>query len=278
MMLAVPGGPPSGANAGGRPATGSAVEAAARTGTDPPIEESPNRAPGGILRAPTPARDNEEDDMADDVSTGLRQVVEKVLEADVTDQIARRGRELAASVAEATDVVSERAGEIWRDSAPQRREAEKNVRRASGEAMKWSEQTWRRQVRPTLKDLWSRRRAAVGATAAAIPVGREMVEDAAVRLGISKRRERSHWVAFFVGLLLGVAAGAVAAMLTTPKPGREMRDELADRARDAADKAREGAGDWVPLFQRHEDAEGVNGQVDEMGEAPVTPAEGEEAH
>ena len=58
-------------------------------------------------------------------------------------------------------------------------------------------------------------------------------------------------------MLIGAAAGAVIAILTTPKPGREMRDELAEKARDAADKAREaagGAGDWVPLFQRPEEA------------------------
>jgi len=207
--------------------------------------------------------------MAEDVSTGLRQVVERVLEADVTDQITRRGRELAASVSEATDAVAERATQAWAESEPQRREAEKSVRRASREAMGWSRATWKKQLRPTLKDLWSRRTAAMSATAAAIPVGREVVEDAAVRLGVRKRREGRHWAAFFLGLLIGAAAGAAVAMLTAPKAGREMRGELADKARDAADKAREGAGDWVPLFQR----ETSNGDV-----AEATPAESEETH
>ena len=55
--------------------------------------------------------------MADEVSTRVRTVVEKMLEADVTDQIARRGRELAEAVAEATDAVSARAGDAWRESA-----------------------------------------------------------------------------------------------------------------------------------------------------------------
>jgi hypothetical protein len=208
--------------------------------------------------------------MAEDVSTGLRQVVERVLEADVTDQIARRGREIAASVSEATDAVAERAAKAWNESEPQRREAEKSMRQASREAVGWSRETWKKQLRPTLKELWSRRSAAVGATAAAIPVGRELVEDAAVRLGVRKRREGRHWMAFFLGLLIGAAAGAVVAMLTTPKPGREMRDELAVKARDAADKAREGAGDWVPLFQREGAA--TNGGVE------PAPVESEEAH
>lgn len=214
--------------------------------------------------------------MADEASTGLRSMVEKVLEADVTDQISRRGKEMAAAVSEATDAVSERAADAWRESAPQRREAEKTVRRASHEAMGWSRSAWKRQLRPALKDLWSRRSVAMGATAAAIPVGREIVEDAAVRLGIRKQRERRHWTAFFFGLLVGAAAGALVALLTTPKPGSQMRDEIAVRARDAAvkardaaDKARDGAGDWVPLFQR----EGADGESSE-----VSPAESEEGH
>jgi gas vesicle protein len=87
-----------------------------------------------------------------------------------------------------------------------------------------------------------------------------MVEDAADRLGIRKRRESRHWAAFFMGLVLGAVAGAVVAMLTTPKPGREMRDELTEKAREAAERARASAGgasDWVPLFQRNE----ANGQA-----------------
>jgi hypothetical protein len=193
---------------------------------------------------------NEEDDMADEVSTRVRSVVEKMLEADVTDQIAQRGRELAAAVAEATETVSARAGEAWRESQPQRRDAEKAARRAGKDAMKWSRRTWKKDVSPTLRDLWKRRTAAIGAAGAAIPVGQQLVEDTAARLGIRKERERRHWTAFFLGLLVGAAAGAIIAMLTTPKPGREMRDELAEKAREAADRAREEAGDWVPLFQR----------------------------
>lgn len=196
--------------------------------------------------------------MADEVSTTVRSMVEKVLEADVKDQIAQRGRELAAAVGDATDAVSTRASEAWRDSAPTRREAEKAVRRAGRQAAGWSRRTWQRELRPSLSQLWSRRAAAMGAAGAAIPAGRELVEDAAARLGIRKRREERHWTAFFFGMLLGLAAGAIVALLTAPKPGREMRDELALKARDAAEKARDAAvnAEWVPLFER----EGANGE------------------
>lgn len=190
--------------------------------------------------------------MADEVPTRVRSMVERMLEADVTDQIAKRGQELARAVGQATESVSKRAEEAWKGSAPQRREAEKAARRASRDAMRFGRRTWQRDLRPSLGDLWGRRGAALAAAGAAVPAGRGLVDDAATRLGIRRRREQRHWTAFFFGLLIGAAAGALVAMLTTPKPGREMRDELAGKARDAADKAREAAGasDWVPLFQR----------------------------
>jgi gas vesicle protein len=203
--------------------------------------------------------DSKEDDMADEVPTRVRSIVERVLEAEVTDQIARRGREIAAAVGQATEAVSQRAEEAWKDSKPQRREAEKAARKASRDAMRWGRRTWQKDVRPGLRELWSRRSAAAAAAGAAIPVGRGIADDAAVRLGVRKRREQRHWTAFFLGLLIGAAAGALVAVLTTPKPGRQMRDELAERARDAAERAREaaGTGEWVPLFQRPD----INGAV-----------------
>ena len=225
--------------------------------------------------------------MADEVSTTVRSMVEKVLEADVKDQITQRGRELAAAVGDATDAVSTRASEAWRDSAPTRRDAEKAVRKASKRAARWSRRTWRDDLRPSLGQLWNRRSVAIGAAGAAIPAGRELVEDAAVRLGIRKRREERHWAAFFFGMLIGLAAGAIVAMLTAPKPGREMRDELAVKARDAAEKAREAAGnaEWVPLFQRTDaNGEGTEGAIepatDATAQTPIdaTPVEGEESH
>lgn len=194
--------------------------------------------------------------MADEPSTKVRSMVEKLLEADMTDQIAQRSREIAEAVSQASDNVTHRAEEAWKDSAPQRREAEKAARHAARDAMRWSRRTWQHDVRPELRKLWKRRKVAIAAAGAAIPAGRELVEDAAARAGIRERREGRHWAAFFLGILIGAAAGAVIAILTTPKPGRQMRDDLAERARDAADKAREAAGgaagEWMPLFQREE--------------------------
>src|SRR5207247_394691 len=54
------------------------------------------------------------------------------------------------------------------------------------------------------------------------------------------------WRIFFIGLVLGAIGGAIAALLTAPRPGREVRGELAACARDAATDARE----WVPVFPR----------------------------
>lgn len=192
--------------------------------------------------------------MADEASTRVRSMVEKLLEADMTDQIAQRSREIAEAVSEATDNVTHRAEVAWKDSAPQRREAEKAARHAARDAMRWGRRTWEHDLRPELRKLWKQRKAAIAAAGAAIPAGRELVEDAAARAGVRERREQRHWAAFFLGILIGAAAGAVIAILTTPKPGREMRDELAEKARDAADKAREAAGsaEWMPLFQRDE--------------------------
>jgi gas vesicle protein len=210
--------------------------------------------------------------MADEVPTRVRSIVERVLEADVTDQIARRGQELARAVGQATDSVSQRAEEAWKESAPQRRDAEKVARRAGRDAVKWGRRTWQRELRPSLRDLWSRRGAAIAAAGAAVPASRTLVDDAAARLGI-KRREERHWTAFFIGLLIGAIGGAVIAILTTPKAGREMRGELAVRARDAAGKAREAAStnDWVPLFQRPAEGSQPGAAAQESGNGHPAP-------
>ena len=68
--------------------------------------------------------------MADEPSTRVRSMVEKLLEADMADQLAQRSREIAVAVSEASDAVTHRAEEAWQDSAPQRREAEKAARHA----------------------------------------------------------------------------------------------------------------------------------------------------
>ena len=224
--------------------------------------------------------------MASDAATRVRSIAEKVLEADVTDQIAQRGRELSAAIGEATETAAARASEAWRESASTRREAEKLLRRTGKDAARLGRRAWRKDLEPTVRRLWSQRALAMGAAGAAIPAGRELVEDAAVRMGIRQRREERHWGTFLLGILIGAAIGAIVAMLTTPKPGREMRDELATSARDAAIRAREaaekaadrakdaagGAGDWVPLFQREGADEPIAAELAEEA-SPEAPEE-----
>ena len=193
---------------------------------------------------------------ADDISTSVKTFIDKVLEADITDTVAQRSREIAAAVGDATESAMDRASDTWRESAPVRREAIKNVQRASRDAGKWGNRAWRKDLEPRVRDLWKRRAVALGAAGAAIPAGRELAESAAERLGLKQREER-HWGAFFLGLLLGAAGGVIVALLTAPKRGSELREDLVERAQDAAgvvtEKAQavaESAGDWVPLFQR----------------------------
>lgn len=184
---------------------------------------------------------------ADDISQSVRSLVDKVIEADVTERAARASRDVAAVLADATSTAADRAGDVWKESAPSRREAAKAVRRASKDTAKWWNRTWRKEIQPGARDLWKRRSVALGAAGVAIPASRELIDDAAVRLGLKQREER-HWGAFFLGLIVGAAAGAIIAMLTTPKPGTEMREDLAAKARDA--------GEWVPIFQRDEVSNG----------------------
>lgn len=183
---------------------------------------------------------------ADDLSANVKSIVDRVLAADLTDAITQRGKEIAAAVTDASEAAAEHAQDAWRESGPMRRDAARNVARASRDASRWGRSTWANALRPQLKGLWKQRTLALGAAGAAVPVGRELVDSAAERLRLRRRREERHWGAFFLGLLLGAAGGALIALLTAPKPGREMRDELAEKARDAA----ESAGEWVPLFQR----------------------------
>jgi gas vesicle protein len=188
---------------------------------------------------------------ADEISSTMKHLLERVREGEVADQVAQTGRDVASILADATATAAARAEHAWKDSAPLRRDAAKTVRGASHDAASWSSRTWKRRLRPAIEELWGQRTVAVGAAGAAIPASRELVDNTAVRLGL-KRREERHWGAFFAGLLIGAAIGAVVAMLSAPKPGRQMRRELVDRARDA--------GEWTPLFQRtetdnHADAE-----------------------
>ena len=61
--------------------------------------------------------------MADQVPPTVRSLVDKMLDPQLQEQIAERAREFVASVTEAAEAASVRAGEAWRDSAPIRQEA-----------------------------------------------------------------------------------------------------------------------------------------------------------
>jgi hypothetical protein len=213
--------------------------------------------------------------MADQVTTNARSMVERLFDPKVQDNVTKRARALVAALGEAAEMASDRAATGWRDAEPMRRDAA----RASREALRWGRQTWRREMLPSLSRLWDKRTVALGAAGAAVPVARELIDDAAIRMGLRTRREERHWGAFFGGLLFGAAAGVIAAILTAPKAGRQMRDELAETAKDAATRAREvastsarevavrareaaaSAGEWVPIFQRPE--------IDEANGAPI---------
>jgi len=178
---------------------------------------------------------------AEDFTDNIRSLIDRVVDAKITQEMTKRGAEMGAL-----------ANEAWKDSKPMRRDAAKALSRATDDATKWSQSS----LRPLLKDLWNRRTLALGAAGVAVPAGRELVDTAAVRLGM-KRKEEKHWGSFFLGLLFGIAAGAIAAMLTTPKRGAEMRKELGERADELATKARD---EWVPIFER---ATSGNGHVEQ---------------
>jgi len=184
---------------------------------------------------------------ADDIADNIRSLIDRVVETKFTQEMTKRGQEIAGAIAERGAEVGALAGEAWRESSPTRRDATKRLSRASADAARWSDRAWRSRLRPALRDLWSQRTLAIGAAGAAVPASRELVGTAAERMGIKQREER-HWGAFFLGLLLGAAAGAIVALLTTPKRGSEMRQELATRADGLAAKAREA--EWVPIFER----------------------------
>ena len=195
---------------------------------------------------------------ADEIAETIRSLIDRVSDAKLTQEMAKRGQEVAGIVAERGADVGERASEAWRDSRPLRRDAAKRATRAGADAARWSDRTWKSSVRPMLKDLWKRRTVALGAAGAAVPAAQELVDSAAVRLGLRERQERRHWGAFFLGLLFGAAAGAIIAMLTTPKRGSEMRRELGEKAEEVRSEisARAKDAEWVPIFQKDNDTNG----------------------
>ena len=186
---------------------------------------------------------------AEDITANIRSLVDRLVESEVAHEMTKRGQDVASLLAERGADVGAMANEAWHDSRPMRRNVVKSVGRTARDMAKWANRTWRKDVRPALKDVWKRREVAIGA---AVPAAGEIVDTAAVRLGIKQREER-HWGAFFFGLVLGLAAGAVAALLTAPKRGDEIRRELTERADEIATRAKD---EWVPMFQREE----TNGQ------------------
>ena len=215
---------------------------------------------------------------ADEIAETIRSLIDRVSDAKLTQEMAKRSQEMAGIVAERGAEVGERASEVWRDSRPLRRDAAKRASRAGAEAARWSDRTWRSSVRPMLKDLWKRRTLAIGAAGAAVPAAQELVDSAAVRLGLRERQEQRHWGAFFLGLLFGAAAGAIVALLTAPKRGDEMRRELAVKADEVRGEiaARAKEADWVPIFQN---GQPTNGNVtdtfaDASGSVQEAAAEG----
>jgi YtxH-like protein len=212
---------------------------------------------------------------ADDIAESIRALIDRVSDAKITQEMARRSQDVAAALADRGTEMGDLAAEAWRDSRPMRRDAAKRLGRATNDAAHWSDRTWRKSLRPALRDLWSRRGLAMGAAGAAVPAGRELVDTAAVRLGIRQREER-HWGAFFLGLVIGAIGGAIVALMLTPKRGDEMRrelgaradevkSELATRADEIVTRAKDA--EWVPIFQRDE---ATNGQPDELPTEPIT--------
>jgi gas vesicle protein len=198
---------------------------------------------------------------ADDIAENIRTLVDRLADAKPTQELAKRGQDVA-------DEVGSFANEAWRESRPMRRDARKAILRGVNDASKWSDRTWKRTVRPALKDLWKQRTVASGAAGAAIPATQAVIDDTAVRLGI--KQEKRHWGAFFLGVLIGAAAGVIVALLTAPKRGSEMRDELGTRAEELATKAKD---EWVPIFQRE-----TNGASDALpGETSVGAADFDDA-
>src|SRR5437870_2990059 len=166
---------------------------------------------------------------ADDLTTAIRSLVDKALESQTREQIAARGREVAAAIAETAGTAAERASEIandvWRESAPQRREAVKEAVRMRRDAFKWGRKAWLKQLQPALRNAWSQRAAAIGAAGLAVPASRELVDQARIRLGL-RQREEHRWRIFFLGLVLGAIGGAIAALLPAPRPDERVRTEL----------------------------------------------------
>src|SRR5439155_6735388 len=88
---------------------------------------------------------------ADELTTAIRSHVDKSLESQTREQIAARGREVAAAIAGTAGTAAGRASDIandvWRDSASQRREAAQTAKRMRREAAQTAERMRRDGIR-----------------------------------------------------------------------------------------------------------------------------------
>jgi len=67
------------------------------------------------------------------------------------------------------------------------------------------------------------------------------------------------------GLLIGAFVGVTAGILFAPKPGRETRKEISEKAADAVDQLREAVADFVSdLQERTEEAVSSEGEFEEI--------------
>lgn len=187
--------------------------------------------------------------------------MDRMARKDVPEEVAQRGQALADAIAQAAEEAAQRASIAWRESQPVRREVARTIERQGRQVGKWSRQVWRQDIRPGLRRVWNRRTVALGAAGAAVPAGRQLIEEAASELGLRPRQDR-HWGSFFAGILLGALTGALVAILTAPKSGRETRDDLAARAREAA----EAAGEWIPVSTPSPNGNGGTGARPEASE------------
>jgi hypothetical protein len=187
--------------------------------------------------------------------------MDRMARKDVPEEVAQRGQALADAIAQAADEAAQRASIAWRESQPVRREVARTIERQGRQVGKWSRQVWRQDIRPGLRRAWNRRTVAMGAAGAAVPAGRQLIEEAASELGLRPRQDR-HWGSFFAGILIGALTGALVAILTAPKSGRETRDDLATRAREAA----EAAGEWIPVSTPSTNGNGGTGAAPEASE------------
>ena len=149
-------------------------------------------------------------------------------------ELESRAQAIAEAIGQAAEEAAERAATAWRESESARRDAARTLERQGREVSKWWRRAWRNDIRPVLRRAWSRRTVALGAAGAAVPASRQLIEDAAAELGLRPRQER-HWGAFLAGIVIGGLTGVLVALLTAPKPGAETREELASRAREAAE-------------------------------------------